>query len=49
MNIELLKNLVDYGVVVLLVFMSFLSFWFLLKEYFFIKILILKFINQKNH
>jgi biopolymer transport protein ExbB len=37
MNIELLKNLVDYGVIALLVFMSFLSVWFFVERIFFYK------------
>ncbi|RXK00953.1 TonB-system energizer ExbB [Arcobacter sp. CECT 8986] len=37
MSIELLKNLVDYGVVVLLVFMSFLSVWFFIERVIFYK------------
>jgi len=35
MDIELLKNLVDYGVIALLVFMSFLSVWFFVERIFF--------------
>lgn len=37
MNIEMLKNLVDYGVIALLVFMSFLSFWFFIERIIFYK------------
>ncbi len=37
MNIELLKHLVDYGVIALLVFMSFLSVWFFIERVFFFK------------
>ncbi|WP_428023017.1 TonB-system energizer ExbB [Arcobacter sp.] len=37
MNIELLKHLVDYGVILLLVFMSFLSVWFFIERVFFFK------------
>jgi len=37
MNIELLKNLVDYGVIALLVFMSFISFWFFIERVIFYK------------
>lgn len=37
MDIELLKNLVDYGVIVLLLFMSFLSVWFFIERIFFYK------------
>lgn len=32
MNIEILKNLVDYGVIALLLFMSFISFWFFIER-----------------
>ena len=32
MNIELLKNLIDYGVIALLLFMSFISFWFFIER-----------------
>ncbi|RXJ60161.1 TonB-system energizer ExbB [Candidatus Marinarcus aquaticus] len=37
MDIELLKNLVDYGVIALLVFMSFISVWFFFERLFFYK------------
>jgi len=37
MDIELLKNLVDYGVIVLLVLMSFISVWFFIERLFFYK------------
>ena len=37
MDIEVLKNLVDYGVIALLVFMSFLSVWFFIERLFFYK------------
>lgn len=37
MDIELLKNLVDYGVILLLLFMSFLSVWFFIERIFFYK------------
>lgn len=37
MDIEVLKNLVDYGVIALLVFMSFLSFWFFIERIIFYK------------
>ncbi len=46
MDIELLKNLVDYGVILLLVFMSFLSVWFFIERLFFYKKL--DFRNYKN-
>ena len=32
MNIELLKSLVDYGVIALLVFMSFIAVWFFIER-----------------
>lgn len=35
MNIELLKHLVDYGVIALLVLMSFISVWFFIERLFF--------------
>lgn len=37
MNIELLKNIVDYGVIGLLIFMSFLSLWFYIERLLFFK------------
>ncbi len=37
MDIEVLKNLVDYGVIALLIFMSFLSVWFFIERLFFYK------------
>ena len=37
MNIELLKNLVDYGVIALLIFMSFVSVLFFIERLFFYK------------
>ncbi len=37
MDIEILKNLVDYGVIALLVFMSFISVWFFIERLFFYK------------
>lgn len=37
MNIELIKNLVDYGVITLLIFMSFISFWFFIERVIFYK------------
>lgn len=37
MDIELLKNLVDYGVIALLVLMSFISVWFFIERLFFYK------------
>ena len=48
MNIELLKNLVDYGVIALLVFMSFISFWFFIERIIFYKSIDLrKYKNKK--
>lgn len=37
MDIEVLKNLVDYGVIALLVLMSFISVWFFTERLFFYK------------
>ena len=37
MDIEVLKDLVDYGVIALLIFMSFLSVWFFIERLFFYK------------
>lgn len=37
MNIELLKDIVDYGVIGLLIFMSFLSIWFYIERLLFYK------------
>lgn len=37
MDIEVLKNLVDYGVVALLLFMSFISVWFFIERIIFYK------------
>lgn len=39
MDIELLKHLVDYGVIALLVFMSFISVWFFIERLLFLKAL----------
>ena len=48
MNIELLKNLVDYGVIALLVFMSFISLWFFIERIIFYKSIDLtKYKNKK--
>ena len=48
MNIELLKNLVDYGVIALLVFMSFIAFWFFIERIIFYKSIDLtKYKNKK--
>lgn len=37
MDIELIKGLVDYGVIGILIFMSFLSFWFYIERLFFFR------------
>lgn len=37
MDIELLKHLVDYGVIALLIFMSFISVWFFIERLLFYK------------
>lgn len=37
MDIELIKDLVDYGVIGILIFMSFLSFWFYIERLFFFR------------
>ncbi len=37
MNIEVLKNLVDYGIIGILIFMSFLSLWFYIERLIFFK------------
>jgi len=37
MNIDFLKEIVDYGIIGLLLFMSFLSFWFYIERLFFFK------------
>jgi biopolymer transport protein ExbB len=37
MNVELLKQLVDYGIIGLLIFMSFLSVWFYIERLLFFK------------
>jgi len=49
MDIEVLKNLVDYGVIALLIFMSFLSVWFFIERLFFYKRVDVKtFKNKKS-
>ena len=48
MNIELLKNLVDYGVIALLIFMSFISFWFFIERVIFYKRINLKSFKNKK-
>jgi biopolymer transport protein ExbB len=37
MDIEVLKNLVDYGVIAVLIFMSFISVWFFIERVLFYK------------
>ncbi|BFU78568.1 TonB-system energizer ExbB [Arcobacter sp. 15-2] len=37
MNIELLQNIVDYGIIGILIFMSFLSIWFYIERLLFFK------------
>ena len=46
MDIETLKHLVDYGVIALLVFMSFIAVWFFIERVIFYKKINLK--NYKN-
>ena len=48
MDIEVLKDLIDYGVIVLLVFMSFLSVWFFIERMFFYKKLDVKTYKNKK-
>lgn len=48
MNIELLKNLVDYGVIALLVLMSFISVWFFIERLFFYKSLDVRIFKTKK-
>lgn len=49
MDIEVLKNLVDYGVIALLIFMSFLSVWFFIERLFFYrKVDVKSFKNKKS-
>ena len=48
MNIELSKNLIDYGVIALLVFMSFISFWFFIERILFYKKLEVKSYKNKK-
>lgn len=46
MNIETLKHLVDYGVIALLIFMSFIAVWFFVERVIFFKKVNIK--NYKN-
>lgn len=49
MDIEVLKDLIDYGVIALLIFMSFLSVWFFIERLFFYKKIDVKsFKNKKS-
>jgi biopolymer transport protein ExbB len=49
MDIEVLKNLVDYGVIALLIFMSFISVWFFIERIFFYrKVDVKSFKNKKS-
>ena len=48
MDIETLKHLVDYGVIALLVFMSFISFWFFIERILFYKKLEVKSYKNKK-
>lgn len=48
MDIEVLKDLIDYGVIALLVFMSFLSVWFFIERMFFYKKLDVKTYKNKK-
>ena len=48
MNIEFLKNLIDYGVIALLLFMSFISFWFFIERIIFYKNLDVKTFKNKK-
>jgi biopolymer transport protein ExbB len=48
-DIEVLKNLVDYGVIALLIFMSFISVWFFIERIFFYrKVDVKSFKNKKS-
>ncbi len=48
MDIEILKNLVDYGVIFLLIFMSFISFYFFIERIIFYKKIDLKSFKNKK-
>lgn len=48
MDIELLKNIVDYGVIGLLIFMSFLSLWFYIERLIFFKNIQLDIYKEKQ-
>ena len=48
MNIELLQNIVDYGIIGILIFMSFLSIWFYIERLLFFKDLKLSNYKEKE-
>ena len=48
MNIELLQNIVDYGIIGILIFMSFLSFGFYIERLLFFKHIDLKSYKEKQ-
>lgn len=48
MDIEVLKNLVDYGVIALLVLMSFISVWFFIERLFFYKSILIEQYTSKR-
>ena len=48
-DIEILKNIVDYGVIGLLGFMSFLSFWLYIERLLFYKNIDIKNYSKKNN
>ena len=48
MDIEVLKHLVDYGVIALLIFMSFISFWFFIERIIFYKNMNIKSYKNKK-
>lgn len=48
MDIELLKNIVDYGVIGILIFMSFLSLWFYIERLLFFKNIQLNLYKEKQ-
>jgi biopolymer transport protein ExbB len=48
MNIELLKNITDYGVLGILAFMGFLSLWFYIERLIFFKNINLKDYKHKE-
>ena len=47
-NIETLKHLVDYGVIALLLFMSFIAFWFFIERIIFYKKISIKTFKNKK-